>query len=222
MDKRKIIFGSYDTAVYGWTLAAWRLSPPVQKTSYVERTGGDGSWDLSTVLSDGLPRYHDRELSVTLELSTGDRLSRETIIRQMVNSLDGMRVNIELPDDRYHYITGRLHVAREYNDNAHAAVSVTATCSPWKYNTTETAVVLTAAADEQSALLVNNGRLAVVPTLTVAGNGAAVLLAWGNFSRALSAGTYKLPDLLLTPGAHDVTYSGTGTLKITYREAVLE
>lgn len=222
MTKRTIVLGGYDTAANGWTLAGWQLSPAEQKTNFVERTGGDGSWDLSTALSDGLPRYYDRTLTVTLEHSGGDRLSREAIIRHMVNLLDGMRERIELPDDPYHYITGRLHVAREYNDPAHAAVTVTAVCGPWKYSTEELVVTLTATATEQTARLVNSGRLAVVPTLTVTGSGASVRLVYGDVSRTLSAGTYQLPDLLLTPGNHALTYTGTGSVRITYREAVLE
>lgn len=222
MIKRTIILGEYNTAAHGWTLAAWRLSPAEEKTSFVDIPGGDGSWDMSTALTDGIPRYYDRELTVTLECSEGDRLHREALIRHMVNLLDGMRVDIELPDDPYHYITGRLHVAREYNDPAHAAVTVTGTCRPWKYNRTETRVQLEARTSKQSARLVNSGRLAVVPVVTVTGTGAEVLLEFGSTSRALAAGSYKLPDLLLTPGAHDITYSGTGVAAITYREAVLE
>lgn len=220
MVKRTIVFGGYNTAANGWTLAGWQLSPAEQKTNFVERNGGDGSWDLSTALTDGQPRYYDRTLTVTLEHSGGDRLNREAIIRQMVNQLDGQRLTIELPDDPFHYITGRLHVAREYNDPAHAAVTVTAVCSPWKYSNLETTVTLTAATAKKTAQLVNNGRLAVVPTLTV--TGSSVLVEFGNLSKALGAGTHQLPDLLLTSGTHTLTYSGTGTLAIKYREAVLE
>jgi hypothetical protein len=220
MVKRTIVFGGYNTAANGWTLAGWQLAPAKQKTNFVERTGGDGSWDLSTALTDGQPRYYDRTLTVNLEHSGGDRLNREAIIRQMVNQLDGQRVNIELPDDPFHYITGRLHVAREYNDPAHAAVTVTAVCSPWKHNTLETTITLTAATAEKTAQLVNNGRLAVVPTLTV--TGSSVLIKFGNISKALGAGTHQMPDLLLTSGTHTLTYSGTGMLAIKYREAVLE
>ena len=45
---------------------------------------------------------------------------------------------------------------------------------------------------------------------------------------SLSAGEHIWPDLYLTPGTglvmpgvHEVIYSGAGTVKITYREAVL-
>ena len=222
MIKRKITFGNYDTAAYGWTLAAWKLSDAQPKTYYETKPGGDGSWDLSTALTDGLMRYSDRALTVTLERSDGDRLSREAKIRHMINLLDGMREDIELPDDPYHHINGRLHVVREYNDMAHAAVTVTATCKPWKYSNTETVVTLNATTEEQVAKLINGGRLAVVPMLNVDGDDPSLLLGYGSSTIALSTGSYKWPELLLVPGSNDLTYSGSGSLTITYREAVLE
>lgn len=219
MQKRKLVIGSYNTASNGWTLASWTLSAASQKTNYVEKPSGDGSWDLSTALTDGIPRYNNRSLTATLECSEGTRAARETRIRNMINTLDGLPWNIQLPDDTLHYLHGRVHVAKEYNDLAHAAVTVTATVEPWKYANTETKITLTAATTVKTAKLSNNGRRAVVPTLEATGS---VLLKYGTGSLSMSAGTYQWADLLLTTGSHTVTYSGSGTLTITYREAVLE
>lgn len=223
MQKRKIIIGEYDTAAHGWTLTGWELSAAEQKTKYVDKANGDGSWDLSTVLTDGIPRYADRDLTITLECSEGTRMERETKIRNMINLLDGLPWPIKLPDDDQHHVVGRrVHVVREYNDLAHAAVTVTALCEPWKYANADTIVALTATANKQTAQLINSGRRAVVPTLKVTGTNASVLLGYGAASLSLSAGSHQWSDLLLTPGAHALTYSGTGTLTVTYREAVLE
>ena len=227
MEKRKIIFGDYDTAAHGWTLAAWQLSPAEQKTNFVDKPGGDGSWDLSTALTDGLPRYYDRELSATLELSTGDRLSRETIIREMVNSLDGMRVNITLPDDPDHYVTGRLHVARKYNNMAHAAVTVTATCNPWKYAATEKkhSAGFDSPNSYVSRAYTNTGRLPVVPNIKLSdrnGVAASANIAFGDIVYNITTGTYIFPDIVFMPGDNVLKYKGVGTLLLTYREAVLE
>lgn len=222
MLKRKIIFGDYNTADHGWTLTGWKLSAATQKTNYVEKSGGDGSWDLSTAMTDGIPKYKDRTLTVTLECSEGDRLSREEKICQMVNQLDGMRVDIELPDDETHHVNGRLHVARNYNDMAHAAVTVTATCKPWKYSNTEKRRDLAASTSVQATTLINLGRRAVVPLITISGEDASVALTYGSLTKTMSAGSYQWPDLLLTPGSHVLQYKGTGSVSITYREAVLE
>jgi phage-related protein len=220
MDKRRIIIGEYDTAENGWTLSAWSFSDAKYKENMVAKPAGDGAWDLSTALSDGIPRYQPRTLTATLERSDGDRSSREFEIRDMINALDGLQWEIYLPDDVDVYVVGRVSVARNYSDLAHASVIVTATCEPWKYSQYETMQEIRATSTAQIHHIYNGGRRAVVPTLEV--EGGEVLLLYGNASRALSTGVYQVPDLLLTPGVHELTVSGSGLLRITYREAVLE
>ena len=219
MEKRGIILGGYNTAVQGWTLTSWNLSPAQRKENLVDKPGGHGFWDLSTVLTDGEPVYEARTLTATLECSEGNRLSREAMIDTMINWLDGWTVQITLPDKPLQYITGAVHVERVYNDPAHASVAITATCDPWRYNAAETKVVLAATSEAQTANIVNPGRLSVVPLVEI--TGSQVSLVFGSSTWALSPGSYRLPDLRLTQGTHQLTYSGTGTITITFREGVL-
>lgn len=223
MAKRKMILGSYDTDTNGlWTLTAWSLGPAPVITNMVDVPGRiKGPLDLSTVLTDGEPRFGTRPLSATFESSEGSRLERKARIDTMTNWLHGWRTNIVLPDDPDHYLVGRVMVEELYNDLAHASVQVTAECEPWLYNQEETVVTLTAAADEQTATIPNPGRMTVVPLLEITGEDASVLLKFGAASWALGPGTYQLPDLVLPQGEHLLTYSGTGVVKLTYREAVL-
>lgn len=223
MAKRKMIFGSYDTDINGlWTLTEWELEAAQVVTNYVEVPGrAKGPLDLSAVLTGGEPRFGSRNLTATFESSEGDRLARKARIDTMVNWLSGWRMNIVLPDDPDRYLVGRLTVVPLYNDLAHASVQVTAVCEPWLYNSAETVVELTAATEEQTEVLTNKGRLTVVPLLEITGEDASVLLQFGSASWALGAGTYQLPDLVLPQGEHSLIYSGTGSAKLTYREAVL-
>ena len=218
---RKIVFGSYDTAATGgWTLCEWSLSDPVYDQHFIDAPGRRrGPLDASAILTDGEPVYGSRTLTARLETSDGTRLDRENVISTMVNWLDGWRMNIFLPDDDTHYITGRVKVSRQYNDPAHASVVVTAICEPWRYDNEETEVTLTATDEEQTATLINRGRLSVVPLVAI--TDGPVNLTFGTSSWSLSAGTYALPDLRLQQGTASLTYRGTGTVKLTYREAVL-
>lgn len=225
MKKRTIQLGDYDTAAHGlWTLTGWKFPTPAQVTNLVEVPGRiKGPLDLSTAQTDGEPTYGPRELTVTLESSEGDRLAREARISEMINKLHGRRVNFVLPDHPLHYGTGRLHVEKLYNDMAHASVQVTGTCEPWLYSKEETVLQIVSTAEAQAVRLRNAGAMPVVPLVTVtAAAGASVNLVFGVYSWALSAGDYLLPDLLLTPGDHELTCSGAGTVTITYREAVLQ
>ena len=220
MEHRKLILGTYDTHLNGpWTLAAWSLSPAEYQSNFVEVPGRNGALDLSTALTDGEPRYNSRTLEARLERSDGTRLEREAAITTMINWLDGWKMEIYLPDDELHYITGRVHVAKEYNEPAHAAVLVTATVDPWRYNKNETAVHLTAVEEEKSALLTNQGRRTVVPILEI--TGGDVKLTVGTASWSLGPGIYQLPDLVVRQGGTEIKYQGSGELFFRYREAIL-
>lgn len=222
MKKRTLILGTYDTARDGlWTLAGLTLSDPAYQSMFQEVIGRDGPLDFSTVLTDGEPRYGSRTLTAVLECSEGTRAERQTLIGKMVNALDGRRLEIRHPDYPAHYLTGRVQVVVEYNDLAHAAVTVTAVCDPWLYSCTERAYTLTATNAAQVVALSNKGRRMVVPRAVVTGSGASFRLEFGATSLALGPGTFDLPDLLLPPGDTPVSYSGNGTAVITYREAVL-
>jgi hypothetical protein len=224
MKKRTVQLGGYDTAAHGlWTLTACEFTEPAPMENLVEVPGRfRGPLDLSTALTGGEPCYGARALSIKLESSEGDRQARAARISDMVNRLHGRRVDIVLPDHPLHYAIGRLTVKTLYNDLAHASVEVVGVCEPWLYANDETVVLLQAAVEEQTVRLRNAGAMPVVPVVEVtAEEGRGVLLGYGEVSRALSAGTYTWPDLLLTPGDHVITYSGVGTLAITYREAVL-
>lgn len=221
MQKRAVEFGSYNTADYGWTLNQCTLSGPEQKTRYVEKSGGDGSWDLSTALTDGVPRYKNRSLTVVLECSQGDREHREQLISEMVNTLDGYEWPIVLPDHPGRYLTGRIHVAVNYSDLAHAAVTVTGTVGPWFESEQEKLYVRAATATAQTINITNDGRRILVPQIIVAGDAASIRLEYGLSNIQLGPGTYTWPVLVLTPGLHRLTFSGTGTLTVKFREAVL-
>lgn len=224
MQKRKIIIGTYDTAAEGlWTLSAWNFGAASVQENYVNVPGHSGQLDLSTALTDGEPYYNNREFEAVLESSEGTRLEREERINQMINKLDGLRHNIILPDDPLHYINGRVRVEKIYNDPAHASVRVTATCDPWRYNNSETVVGLMATSAEQTVALINNGRLSVVPNITVTGGTVYLKFTVDTEENtpALSPGEHIQPGIYLKTGAFPLTYSGAGQITLTYREAVL-
>lgn len=224
MQKRKIVIGTYDTATEGlWTLAAWSLARAAAWENYADVPGHNGMLDLSTALTDGEPYYSNREFEAILESSEGTRLEREQRINAMVNKLDGFRLNIVLPDDPTHYITGRVRVEKLYNDPVHASVRVTATCDPWRYNATETVVGLIATATEQVATLINNGRCSVVPRITVTGGNVTLKFTTETKEETWTIGPGEsiIGDIYLKTGSAPLKYSGAGQIILTYREAVL-
>lgn len=220
MIKRKIVFGTYDTALFGWTLCEFAFPEPDYQAKFLEIPGGI-PLDASTGLTDGEPSYNNRTLTARLENSVGTYPEREALIHKMRNALDGRQMEIVLPDYPGYYTRGRVQVKKEFNNLAYASVVVSAICDPWIYRRTERVYNLTATTAKQVVELYNAGRCRVIPDLTVTGSGASVLLEFGTVSEAIGPGTTFLPDLCLPQGETSLTYSGTGTLRISYREAVL-
>jgi len=216
----------YDTGSYGWTLTGLVLTDPEQKTHFVEKVGSSGSWDLSTVLTDGLPTYKDRTLTATLECSEGTREDRQRLISRMINLLDGWKWEIILPDHPDHFLVGRVRVTVNQNSLAYAAVTLTATCEPWLYSDRETVVKLTPQKDKWLfETLWNNGRRTLNPRITVEGTVSLITLAdyktQEQVQADLTTGTYQWAPLFIPPGGSALFYKGEGSIKITYREAVL-
>lgn len=222
MEQRKLLIGEYDTATDGlWTLSYCMITKAEQVQNLVDVPGRYAPLDLSTSLTDGQPYYSSAYLDATLESSEGDRSARQTRINDMVNRLDGLTWEITHPDHPEHYMVGRVQIYPQYNDMAHGSVTVYAVCDPWLYSKTVTVKTLTASSTAKTVELVNNGRMVVIPEIRATGN---VTLEWGDYSWALAAGDHVLPDLCLLPGGDgetELVYSGSGTITIEWREAIL-
>ena len=218
-DERRVILDDYDTLGNLWTLSSWSLSEPKYKDNFVSVPGRSGDLDLSTALTDGEPVYDNRTFMATLECADGTRLDRKTRIDSMINLLDGRQMQIVLPDEDACYVYGRVHVAQNYNDPAISAVTVAANCEPWRYAKTLATRTITATSTATAYTLANAGRRTAVPTLVVAGG--SITIVQGDYSKALSAGTYILPDITVPTGGAAISVSGSGTLTVSYREASL-
>lgn len=221
MEKRKLLLNDYNTATNGlWTLSSCILTKGEQVQTFLEVPGRYAPLDLTDYTTDGQPYYGNASLGAVLESSEGDRAARQARIDELVNTFDGKSITIVHPDHPNHYLVGRVQIRPQYNDMAHAAVQLSAVCDPWFYKAEKTAKTVTASSTEKTVSLTNDGRLAMVPDVTVTGSGT-LTLKYGEHSWNLSAGEHILPDLYLTPGTHTLTYKGSGTLTISYREAVL-
>lgn len=219
MNKRQLILNEYKTAETGlFTLASCKIKKASQVRTIVSVPGRFSPLDLSTILTDGEPYYGNAGLDAVLESSEGTREERQERIQQIVNALDGYNVVIVHPDHPGRYMIGRVQVTPQYNDLVHCSVEVSAVCEPWLYNAEETKVTVALTTTAKTVELTNSGRLASVPTIDVTGEAT---LVYGNLSQTLSAGTYQLPGIYLTPGTHSLSCKGTGTVTFTYREGVL-
>lgn len=219
MEARSLILNeNYDTAWNHWTLASCLVTKAEQIQSFIDVPGRYTPLDVSTYLTDGQPYYGNATLEAVLESSEGTHKDREERIFNMINELDGKNIKITLPDYQDWYMVGRVQIFRQYNDLAHCSVLLTAVCEPWMYYANEETSNLAVLSGTRTAVITYEGRLPVVPKVTLA---AEATITFNGNTATLSAGTYVLPWLYLLPGENSITYSSSGQISFKYRKAVL-
>lgn len=218
MTKRALKFGKYSTASDDWTLSALALTYPERRACNVELPYADGSIDLLESVSDE-PRYSTRELTATLELSSGTRAERTAKLNALANAYHGRTVPITLPDDPDHWLSGRVHISVQCNDRAHAIVDIAATCQPWR-TAWQSRTVEADLTSVSSILLPNSGGKRLVPSIEVVGT-EDVTITLESDSWTLSPGTSVLPEIQIPSGGITYGLSGSGIVRFHYVEALL-
>ena len=193
------------------------VQPAPPKVNLVDVPGADGAKDLSTQPA-GRVVYGDRKITWTFALYPGEDWDRKH--REVSNALNGLACDIVLDTDPDYYFQGRLTVKKYKTDGLLRQITVEATCRPYMMKVVETKIVADLTTTSKTLALVNE-RKVVIPTITVT---AATTLVWNGSSIVLAAGTHRIADIELQPGANLLdakVNSGTGKITVTYREGAL-
>lgn len=198
------------------------IGSPSVKTTTVDIPGADGVLDFTEFF--GEPKYNNRTLTFEFRSikAFSEQLAQDSSVK---NALHGKKMKIILDDDPNHYFYGRVSVGNWENENNIGKVTITCDCEPYKRKQTVTTTTFTASKTAQIGTITNPGRMTVVPTVEVSasteGEEVSVALQFDEGSISLGAGMYTLDNFALKQGAHTIQYSGTGTIKFTFREGEL-
>ena len=180
---------------------------PVPQTTYVELPGRDGVLDLSEWA--GVLRFLRREIHVVLRDLKGNK-------DVLINAIYGRKLRLFTDEDTDYYFDGRcdkLDVVFKKPETWDITIGVT--CHPYKLRQRSTVVeVTTTAIDTQIALKAE--QRPAVPVITA--NGACTITV-GEVEHECTAGTFQLPDLLVTSTAQIVTVAESGiTLSFSWQD----
>ena len=202
---------------FGMILTDLSLEMPEVKTKYQTLPLENGSIDLSEVVT-GRPVYGLRTLKLTFKRRGASASEWLSVCSQIASAVHGKRLPITLPDDPDHYYLGRIACAPGAKEYGAGTFEVTAVCDPYKYAQAESSAVCGAG----TTAVLNSGDEIVSPTFTASETGMTVALNGGAaYSIAQVGKAVKIPELLLLPGANNVTVTGTGNVILTWREGVL-
>lgn len=211
-----VTFGSIHSDDLGlkW-LGVFFISPPEPETKYITIPGRNGSVDYSEALT-GYITYKDRPLETKFEMEVRTEEEYMAKISKIMNALHGKRTSVVLDTDPEYAWDCRLQVKNTRNNIRYCNVTVTGAAYPYKRKVTETVIEQTLT-DSATDIICNNQAEPVVPTIETTGSTEIV---FGGRSISVSAGTHIL-DIIFEAGENILTVSGSGKIKIIYREGSL-
>ena len=211
-----VIFNNEISAYRDWNIVLTKVEipPPTPKTTSVEIKGADGEIDLSEVLTNDI-KYKNRTIKLTFEVM--DDKEYYSITSNVGKYLHGKRVTFILNDDDSYYYTGRATINSWECVQRKGTIVITIDTDPYKYEITER-VINVKLNNETKDIILINGRKHICPTLDVTGS---VSLVWNGASYTLSKGKQQVINFILSEDKNLVSFTGTGTVKITYRRGEL-
>ena len=211
-----VIFNNEKSAYYDWNIVLTKADIPLPsvKTSDVDIKGADGILDLSEVLT-GDVCYSNRDIKLTFSMM--EDMDYNSTISNIANYLHGKKVTMKLTNDDDYFYSGRAVINQWDYSPGKGKLVIAISADPYKYSVTESNVVVNLN-NETKSLILPNKRMRVAPTLVVTGS---VTMTFEGKTYTLQTGEQQLLNFLLSEGDNIVTFSGTGSVKITYRQGAL-
>ena len=211
-----VIFNNEKSAYYDWNIVLTKASIPLPsvKTSTVDIKGANGILDLSEVLT-GDVCYSNRDIKLTFSLM--EDMEYNSTISNIANYLHGKKVTLKLTNDDEYFYSGRAIISQWEYSPGKGTLVISINADPYKYSVTESNVLVNLN-NETKSLTLPNKRMRVSPTLVVTGS---VTMTFEGKTYTLQAGEQQLLNFVLSEGNNTVSFSGTGSVKITYRQGAL-
>lgn len=215
----------------GLILQTVNMPLPLPKTAMVEVPGADGALDLTETF--GYVKLQSRLITMTFTDMAlyNHRYGNQGYISDL---LHGKKVQIIFDEDPNYFYYGRLTIGEFLPTGATRTVTITADCNPYKYElwmsdepwlwdpfNFETGVIreytgITVSGTE--TVTVAGGQQNTIPTIIT---DAAMTVTFNGNTYNLSAGENKLYDIVLVAGNNTLTFTGTGTVAISFRGTTL-
>ena len=210
-----VSFGNINSYTdWGLSLRPKDRPKPEPKYNYVSIPCRNGDLDLTEAMGDV---FYDN-LTYSLEFNVPDAMNTwDEKLRTITNYLHGRKMRVVFSEDPNYYYVGRITIDELTSDKNLGILSLECNFEPYKYKKDVT--VVTHTVTEGSSYTFNNGRMKVVPTLTLS---ADMTLKYKDTSYSLQAGTQKVLGIQFEEGENTITVTtGSGTLKAEYQEADL-
>ena len=212
---------------FGLILSSKEIGLPTPKTESVSVIGRNGDLDLTDALGDDV-KFENRKLSFTFSLLNGARDWTATL-SNLSNYLHGKKMRIVMDADKTFYYWGRCTINKFKTDRTLAIITVDCDVEPYKIETNSASEPWlwdvfsfvngiiheneVKVSGSKKVNLINRVKI-VSPTFTCS---TAMKVTHEGNTYSLPVGETTVYDIRLQEGDNYVTFTGNGTVKISYR-----
>lgn len=193
-----------------------KIIPPAEPKKYIiEVEGGDGSIDLSTVLTGGDIKYKNRMIEINLVkiIDSGDVASFRSMIQDLYH---GQIVRLTFDEDPLVHYSGRATLSYNEINSRILEIKMLIDCYPYKLKNDIT--IATHIIQGSKVVSYQNMRKWVSPEFFSSGD---LTVEFEGVSYSLTAGSFIIPDIVFKPGENIIVYTGDATVTVSYQEGGL-
>lgn len=211
-------WGSFHTGNdLDWVQEEKEISTPEVQSYYVEVPGRNGKVNLTTALT-GSVCFNNRDIKLKY-CATGSWVERLQAV-DMINRLHGQTVRIFDDDTPGFYYIAEVYINTEMQPG-YTSVLIEGDAQPFRYATTLTTVDITLSGTFQTITLTNAGQ---ATPLLFTKTGTTFEIKNEKTSMIVSgavATLSELPAFMVLPGSNTFQVKGSGTLSLSFREAII-
>ena len=208
------------------------INPPEPKKIMIDIPGGNGSLDLTEALT-GEVVYKNRQIECEFYVIGGETLWA-TLYSEILAYIHGKRMKIVFDDDKSYYYLGRVSVNRWKSSRQHSTITINIDADPFKYELNpygedwlwdpfdfvEGEIYNSSTTVSGTTVVqLTVKQMPIIPTFYAS---TAMTVSYQGKSYSIPAQKdTKIYDIRLTEGKPSLTFTGNGTVKISYTNGAL-
>lgn len=189
-----------------------KIGTPDVKTEEVEVLGSDGTIDYTEYFGEIF--YKNRSLTFPFTIKAKTPEDIDQVYKDVCKKIHGKKVEIVLDWDTDYYFKGRITVGELTHQKRIGTFTITCDCEPYRYKNDVT--VSACAVSGTTTVTYINDQKNVTPQFKTS---SPMTISFENVTTTIKTdGTFTVPGIVFKEGENVVTYTGNGTVEVSYQE----
>lgn len=189
-----------------------KIGTPEVKTEEVEVLGSDGTIDYTEYFGEIF--YKNRSLTFPFTIKAKTPEDIDQVYKDVCKKIHGKKVEMVLDWDTDYYFKGRITVGELTHQKRSGTFTITCDCEPYRYKNDVT--VSACAVSGTTTVTYINDQKNVTPQFKIS---SPMTISFENVTTTIKTdGTFTVPGIVFKEGENAVTYTGKGTVEVSYQE----